>query len=111
MRRRNILKGIGVTAGAFVVSTANAELTPDERINDAIAELEAALKEKYPAWDVNVKGPDFWEGSIYPSGEKYRYGEVVVVSAFDTKHSMGRNLTATFDEPLEAMYADDRPSS
>jgi hypothetical protein len=73
--RRSVLAGLGAlsTAGGAGVTWAQhrrggaAPLRPDVRIEAAIAEIEAALQEKFPGWRVQVRN-DLQHVQHYASG-------------------------------------------
>lgn len=84
VNRRGFLKS--AAAGALVAGSAGAataapvDMTPDERIAAAMAELGAALREKYPDWTVEVQAPH-----LDGPDDKRVTSEVLIVNALEKR--------------------------
>lgn len=88
--RRNLLKSIPALsfAGATLVTSKTiAGLTPDERIKSALAEIESALQDKYPYWNIQVGDPAHETIMEYETGNIRNASEVLVIAAHE-KHPL-----------------------
>lgn len=72
MDRRTFLAGAALSTLPVAAVASSPVLTPEQRIDTAIAEIEAAMRELHPRWDVQVTNQtirpvDFASGTEGPA--------------------------------------------
>ncbi len=91
LNRRSFLRnvpaaGVALTVPAVALAEAKPPLTGRERLDAAIAELQAALRELYPDWKIQTRNDamrnQIWvPNAPFKEGDVYRHGVVVMASS------------------------------
>lgn len=92
MDRRTFLAGAALSTLPVAAVASSSVLTPEQRIETAIAEIEAAMRELHPGWDVQVTNQtirpvDFASGTEGPAS---RHAILIFGTANRHRQEVGR---------------------